>query len=357
MTTAAAPVPHMPGPGRGSDYADLLRIVRQAGLLARRPTHYAVKGSMTLLAFAGVWVVFAWLGDTWWQLFVAAALAVVYTQVAFLGHDAGHRQILRTRRANDAVGIGLGGLVGMSFGWWVGKHNRHHANPNVEGADPDIDIAPLAFTPAQGRATQGFLRWMAKHQASLFFPLLFLEGFDLHWSGIKAVRRGGLRARWVEATLLTAHIVVYLAAVFLVLSPGKAVVFIVVHQGLWGFYMGCSFAPNHKGMLILSAAEELDFLRRQVLTSHDVLGGRGVDFALGGLNFQIEHHLFPSMPRPTLRRAQPLVQAFCAERGISYSHGGLLPSYGHILRYLDEIGASLRGEDALLRARRRQRPA
>ncbi len=80
-------------------------------------------------------------------------------------------------------GIGLGGLVGMSFGWWVGKHNRHHANPNVEGADPDIDIAPLAFTPAQGRATQGFLRWMAKHQASLFFPLLFLEGFDLHWSG------------------------------------------------------------------------------------------------------------------------------------------------------------------------------
>ncbi|HEY3478886.1 MAG TPA: acyl-CoA desaturase [Amycolatopsis sp.] len=343
----------VPGPKHGSEYAELLHVVKEAGLMRRRPVHYAVKGSLTLLAFAGAWVVFAVLGDTWWQLFTAVFLAVAYTQIAFLGHDAGHKQIFPRRRANDAVGIGLAGLVGMSYGWWVGKHNRHHANPNVEGADPDIDIAALAFTPRQSRAKRGFLRWMAKYQAFLFFPLLLLEGLDLHWSGIKAVWHGGLRARWVEATLLTIHVVAYLAAVFLVLSPGKAFVFIAVHQGLWGLYMGCSFAPNHKGMLTLSKGNQLDFLRKQVLTSHNVTGRPWVDFALGGLNFQIEHHLFPSMPRPTLRRAQPLVQAFCASRGISYSEGGLLMSYGQILRYLHEVGAPLRAEDARKKGRAR----
>ncbi|WP_112273955.1 fatty acid desaturase family protein [Lentzea terrae] len=333
-------------PKQGSEFAELSNIVKRAGLMDRRPVYYAVKGSLTLLAFTGAWVVFALLGNTWWQLFTAAVLAVLYTQVAFLGHDAGHKQIFPSRRANDATGIGLAGLVGMSYGWWVGKHNRHHANPNLEGADPDIDMAALAFSTRQSRAKRGFQRWMAKYQAFLFFPLLMLEGFDLHWSGIKAVWRGGLRARWIEATLLTTHLVVYLAAVFLVLSPGKAFVFIAVHQGLWGLYMGCSFAPNHKGMLTLTEGHHLDFLRKQVLTSHNVTGGRWVDFALGGLNFQIEHHLFPSMPRPTLRRAQPLVEAFCATKGISYSQGGLLMSYGQILRYLHEVGAPVRAEDA-----------
>ncbi|WP_436498278.1 fatty acid desaturase family protein [Actinokineospora sp. HUAS TT18] len=351
MESATSSTRAASGTRQRSDFADLLDIITKAGLLRRRPVHYAVKGTLTLLAFAGAWVVFAVLGDTWWQLFTAAFLAVACTQVAFLGHDAGHKQIFPRRRANDALGIGLAGLVGMSYGWWVHKHNRHHANPNVDGADPDIDIAPLAFTPRQSRAKRGFLRWTVKYQAFLFFPLLLLEGLDLHWSGVKAVWRGGLKARWVEATLLATHIAGYLTAVFLVLSPGKAFVFIAVHQGLWGLYMGCSFAPNHKGMLTLAAGHHLDFLRKQVLTSHNVTGGRWVDFALGGLNFQIEHHLFPSMPRPTLRRAQPLVRAFCASRGISYSAGGLLMSYAQILRYLHEVGAPLRAEDARRRVR------
>ena len=126
------------------------------------------------------------------------------------------------------------------------------------------------------------------------------------------------RHRRGEAALLAVHFAAYLGAVFLVLPPVKAVVFIAVQQGLFGFYLGCSFAPNHKGMPMLAAADQIDFLRRQVLTSRNVRGGWLTDFALGGLNYQIEHHLFPTMPRPNLRRAQPLVAAFCAERGVPY---------------------------------------
>ncbi|HEX3792047.1 MAG TPA: acyl-CoA desaturase [Pseudonocardiaceae bacterium] len=336
------------GGGPGSDFAELSRTIKEAGLLRRRHGHYAIKGALNVAAFIGAWVVFGFLGNSWWQLFTAVFLAIVFTQLSFIGHDAGHKQIFTGRRANDAVGLIHGGLVGLSYGWWIGKHTRHHANPNHEDDDPDVNIAVLAMVAGQGDARRGFLRWMAKYQAFLFFPLLLLEGLNLHWSSIRAVWKGEVKARNAEKLLLVVHFVGYLAGVFYVLSPGKAVLFIVVHQGLWGVYMGCSFAPNHKGMATLREGHTLDFLRKQVLTSRDVRGGVWTDFLLGGLNYQIEHHLFPSMPRPNLRHAQTLVYQFCVQHDISYAECGLFSSYGHVLRHLHEVGAPLRARQPAL---------
>jgi fatty acid desaturase len=327
---------------QGSDFAELSRAVKQAGLLGRRYGYYAVKCTLTIAAFAGVWVAFGFLGDTWWQLGTAVVLALTCTQLSFLGHDAGHKQIFRGRRLNDMVGYLNGGLVGLSYGMWIGQHNRHHANPNHEDDDPDVHIPALAFTTDQGHSKQGFLRWMAKYQAYLFFPLLLLEGLSLHWSSIQAVWQGKMALRGLERGLLIVHIAAYLTAVFLVLSPLTAVVFIAVHQGLWGFHMGCSFAPNHKGMPTLTEGHTLDFLRKQVLTSRNVRGGFWTDFMLGGLNYQIEHHLFPNMPRPNLRRVQPIVREFCATHGISYAQCGLIQSYRYVLVHLHAVGAPLR---------------
>jgi fatty acid desaturase len=183
---------------------------------------------------------------------------------------------------------------------------------------------------------------LARRQAYLFFPMLLLEGLNLHVASVQAIRHGPVRRRGWEAALLAFHLVGYLVAVLLVLSPAKALLFVAVHQGLFGVYMGCSFAPNHKGMPVLTAADELDFLRRQVLTSRNVRGSRAVDLLLGGLNYQIEHHLFPSMPRNNLRRAQPLVRAYCAGLGIGYEETGLVDSYRQALRHLHEVGAPLR---------------
>jgi fatty acid desaturase len=301
-----------------------------------------VRITLNLLALAGGAVAFVFIGDSWWQLLLAAFFAVVFTQLAFIGHDAGHKQIFRGRRANDALGFFHGGLVGLSYGWWIGQHTRHHANPNHEEDDPDVHISVLAFTTEQGHLKRGVLRWMAKYQAFLFFPLLLLEGFSLHVSSVQAMLRGEIRSRAFEAALLITHAVVYLGAVFIVLSPLTGIVFILVHQGLWGVYMGCSFAPNHKGMPTLPAGHTLDFLRKQVLTSRNVRGSRLVDFSLGGLNYQIEHHLFPSMPRPNLRHAQAIVQEFCLHKGIEYAQCGLIRSYVFVLRHLHAVGAPLR---------------
>jgi fatty acid desaturase len=102
--------------------------------------------------------------------------------------------------------------------------------------------------------------------------------------------------------------------------------------------MGASFAPNHKGMPILSAEDGNDFLRRQVLTSRNVRGGWLTDLALGGLNYQIEHHLFPSMPRPSLRRSQPMISEFCRQQGLSYCQASLVGSYAQAVRYLNAVG-------------------
>jgi fatty acid desaturase len=261
--------------GPGSDYARLSRSVRAAGLLRRRPGYYAIKIAANLLLLAAGWAAFFLLGRSWWQLLVAVFLAVMFTQTGFIGHDAGHRQISGSKRTDDLIGRIHGNLlIGLSYGWWTDKHRRHHAHPNQLGRDPDTGGRAIAFTRDQSRARHGIGSWLAGYQAWLFFPMLLLEGFHLHAVGFRGLlrRRGRTTAKLVDGALLAAHIIGYLAAVFLVLSPVQAVAFVLLQQGLFGVYLGCSFAPNHKGMPVLGEDEKSDFLRRQVITSRNIRG-------------------------------------------------------------------------------------
>jgi fatty acid desaturase len=327
---------------RGSDFTELSRAIKQLGLLNRRPIDYLLKLTVNAVLMGAGWTAFALIGASWWNLLTAAFLAIMFAQFSFIGHDAGHKQIFTSKRANDVVGHLHACLVGLSYGWWVGKHNLHHANPNHEDDDPDFDIPMLAFTAEQAAGKRGMTRWVAKYQAFLFFPLLLLEGLSLHRSSARAVLRREVKAHRLETALLGGHFIAYLTAMFVVLSPLQAIVFIAVHQGLWGVYMGCSFAPNHKGMPTLTAGQKVDHLRKQVLTSRNVRGGPFVDYALGGLNYQIEHHLFPSMPRANLRHAQPLVREFCLRLGLPYHQTTAFSSYAQVLTHLHAMGAPLR---------------
>lgn len=320
-----------------SDYATLLAEVKRARLLDRSGLSYLprilVVGAMVTAGIA----MFVWLGQSWWQLAVAAYFAVVFTQLGFLGHDAGHQQIFQSRRWNDRLGLLLSNLgIGLSYGWWVDKHNRHHRHPNELGRDPDVQRNILAWTDEQASSQRGPFRIIARHQAAVFFPLLLLEALNLHAGSVRALIARP-RGRLVEITLLLAHVAGCLALLLVVLSPMKALAFVAVQQPLFGLYLGCSFAPNHKGMQILDGDAALDFLRRQVLTSRNVTGGRMLAAVFGGLNYQIEHHLFPSMPSRNLRRCQPLVKDFCAARGVVYCETRLFGSYARALRYLHGI--------------------
>jgi fatty acid desaturase len=322
-------------------YVMLSERIRAAGLLRRRYGYYWSKLVAVPIVFAACFVLFFLVGDTWWQLFTAVLLAFVFTQTAFLGHDAAHRQIFRSGKWNDWISIVVGDLfIGMSYGWWQNKHTRHHASPNQVGADPDIDLPVVAFTPEQAaRPRSAVARWLRGHQGWFFFPILFLEGVSLHLSGFRRVlSRGEVRRRWAELSLLVLRFSLYLTAVLVVLSPDKAAVFLAVQLGLFGFYMGMSFAPNHKGMPLVERGVRLDFLQHQVRMSRNIRGSRALDFAMGGLNFQIEHHLFPAMPRPHLRRAAVIIRDFCHSQGVPYTETRLLESYRIVARYINRVG-------------------
>ena len=316
--------------------------VRTMGLLDRRPGYYGLKIALTILAFLAAWAVFVIVGNSWTTLAVAVLAGLTFTQLGFLGHDAGHNQVFGARRHNRLLGLAVGNvLIGLSFGWWVHKHNAHHAHPNEVGRDPDIGAGvPLAALDAQGNGRRPLELWMARWQAPLFFPLMLLRSGGMHVLGVKRLLRERDRAAAVEGSLIALHVALYLTVVLLVLSPLKALAFIVVQQAVFSVYLGFSFAPNHKGMPIIETGTATSFARRQVVTARNVRGGRFTDFMLGGLNYQIEHHLFPSMPRPNLRRVQGLVKDFCAATELGYSEESFVESFRQIVHTLSAVGAA-----------------
>ncbi|MFS4507052.1 fatty acid desaturase family protein, partial [Clavibacter sp. Sh2141] len=236
-----------------SEYSGLLRTIRDAGLLRRRVGFYVAMFSATVVALGGAVTGFVLLGDSWFQLLIAAGLGIIFTQFAFLAHEASHRQVFESGKANDIAGRTLANLfVGISYSWWMTKHSRHHANPNVVEKDPDIAPGVLVFRPEDAQGARGFAGAIIRRQGWLFFPLLTLEGLNLHVTSMRTVfGRGKVDKRWLEISMLSTRIIAYLAVVFFFLPLGMAFAFVGVQLAVFGVYMGASFAPNHKGMPVL----------------------------------------------------------------------------------------------------------
>jgi fatty acid desaturase len=329
---------------RRSDFSPLLREIKAAGLLERRTAAYAMAIGINAVLLGLTWAAVAVIGSSWWALLLALPMGILTTRAAFFGHDAGHQQIASSRKLHDWVGMLHGNLLlGMSYGWWNDKHNRHHANPNHTDKDPDVGEGVLVWTLEQAEGRKGLEGWLTRNQARIFFPLLTLEGFNLKVSSIRFLLQRR-RTEKVEIGLMAAHLVLYFSALFLILSPGQAVVFALVHHMIFGLHLGSVFAPNHKGMEMPDDDNNWGHLEKQVLTSRNVNGGLVTDWMMGGLNYQIEHHLFPSMPRANLRFAQPIVREYCERIGMPYVSTSLIDSYRMGLRHMHEVGEELRAQ-------------
>ncbi|HEY8588266.1 MAG TPA: acyl-CoA desaturase [Naasia sp.] len=338
-----APRQHKPGEAQkanASDYTALANEIKAAGLLKRRPVWYAMRVTILLGALALGFVLLFTLGQTWWQLLVAVYFSVVFTQIAFLAHDGAHRQIFESGKHNEWSSRVAGNLfVGLSYGWWMTKHSRHHANPNTVGKDGDIVPGAIVFTKEDMAERSGVKRWLLSKQGYYFFPILLLSGIDLHVNAVKTVFRDEtIKHRVVEGALLAVRLIGFPVLVFLAIGPVFGAVFMLVQLMAFGFYMGGSFAPNHKGMRIIAHDEKVDYLRRQVLTSRNISGSWVIPTAMGGLNYQVEHHLFPNMPSVNLRKARPIVQRYCAELGIDYTETTLLQSWRIVVTYIHKVG-------------------
>ena len=338
-----------------ADFGVLAKQVREAGLLDRRRGYYALMIPITIAAFAAGFTALILVGSSWWALAVAGFLGLAFTQLGFVGHDAGHHEVFSSRRANRWLGLAVGNmLIGMSFGWWVPKHSAHHAHPNEVGRDPDVGGVVVQSSPeGPVKVASWPSRFMTKWQAPLFFPLMVLRSTGIYVLGVQRLVRQRNRAAFLEGALLAMHASLYLAVVFWVLSPLKALAFIGIQQAVFSIYLGCSFAPNHKGMPIVDPDQKMSFVRRQVITSRNVAGGWFTNVLLGGLNFQIEHHLFPNMPRPNLSKAQSIVKRFCAEHDLSYREDSLADSYRQTIQSL-RAGAAAAAQPRLVMAPARQ---
>ncbi|MCT1478884.1 acyl-CoA desaturase [Microbacterium sp. p3-SID336] len=324
-------------------YRDVQQVVKETGLMQRTPVFYGLIGGALLLGFAGCIAGFVLLGDSWFQLLIAAALGILFTQVAFLAHEAAHRQILSTGPANFRLARVLAGIVGMSYHWWDSKHTRHHGNPNQVGKDPDIEVDTISFLETDAAQSRGLVRLITRKQGWLFFPLLTLEGLNLHYLGLKhLVTRRNVKGRWIELSLIATRFALLLVPLFLLLPVGMAFAFLGVQLAVFGVYMGASFAPNHKGMPVIAPDAKLDFFSKQVRTSRNIHGGRWVTWLMGGLNHQVEHHLFPNMSRLHLAKAREIVRDYCASNGVPYTETSLLRSYAIVIEYLNRVGLAAR---------------
>lgn len=327
-------------------YSDLRTQVQGMGLLDRSGWN-SVPLALIAVAIGVIGIVAVVVAPGSWGFVAAPVLAIFWMQVGFFGHDSGHNQVFPRTEHNRRLGlICMPLILGMSFRPWVIKHNLHHAETNVIESDPDIDHPLLAFTEDAARSRRGLARWIVRYQAYAY-PVLALfatVGFRIDaWryaiGASTAARNDKYDAeRRVELGLLVANAILWLIIPSVILGPVRWLPVFIVGQMILGLNMAFVFAPNHKGMPMLADSSQITFLEQQVMTSRNVFGGRLVDFVYGGLNYQIEHHLFPTMPRRNLPACREVVRSFCDETGLAYTEESVVGACRALFVSLDEIG-------------------
>jgi len=322
-------------PSSRQAYAELKATIRARGLLDKQPWYY---GGMilTLSSLLACSVAALFVAPVFpLQLVNAVVLAFVCAQLGLLGHDAGHNQVFASRRWNTILGRVCGNLLlGMGLDWWREHHNAHHASPNQEGRDPDADLGVMALSAEQAARRRGFDRWCSRRQVMLAPLIASLQIFELHRHTVAFLVRRRSSNRWLEAFLVAAHFVLYLAVLFVSLGVVHGLLFALVQRVVSGWYLNVVFGTNHVGMPLLSQTQHMDFVQQQVTTSRNVRVPRLLAFLFGGLHLQIEHHLFPTMPRNQLQRAQPVIKAFCLQHDIPYRESSFLETYLEIFTHL-----------------------
>jgi fatty acid desaturase len=262
--------------------------------------------------------------------------------LGFLGHDFAHQQAFRSRRWNTTFGTATGaGLVGMSFRWWLTKHNHHHAHPNRDGRDPDLDIPLLVLSPHRPdtRSATWINRLFRDRQPVAFAALAPFAGVGMTVRGLAflAVRRP---KGWVwEAALLTGHTG---GLIWLAVATPYGWVAVAAWKLLLGVYLSLSFATNHKGMPVLGRDQKCGVMTRQLRTTRNLRPHWLTDFLVGPLGAQIEHHLFPQIPRSRLRAAGSVVSAFCRYHGLPYHQTGFVAAIREVLAAMAEYGRGTR---------------
>ena len=338
MTSLPATLPVAAGEKPGALFAELKRIVSERGLLVPDPGAHLrrILATATGLVLSGV--LLYQLESFALQLVNAVFLGFLFVRCGVINHDACHRDIFAARWKNRLVRLLFGNvLIGLSAGWWTQEHNRHHATPNILDVDPDIAVPHLAFSESQLQRAGRLGRWLARYQALTYLPGFMLQSIYLRAGSASWLATEKSRQRVLESLLVVLHLAGYAALVWAALPPAQALVFVAVHQAAFGFVAGTIFAPGHKGLPIIEEGHGLDYLHLQVGLTRNLPGGWLADWWYAGLNYQVEHHLFPGMSTSRFVTARPLIRDFCAAHGLQVLETTVLATYREILVHLKRV--------------------
>ena len=284
---------------------------------------------LIVLPFGPLWLLLAPLG------------AVALLTMGFVGHDAGHYALSRRRWVNDVWGqLGMTLLCGMSFGFWRSRHNRHHAQCQEIDGDPDMHFGVLfSVYPNSASWQTPFGRFFLRIQKWSFWPLAAFYWVALRYDAIRDLFQRPAETK-VDRFLLPLHWILLLVVPGLVWSWPAAILAYVTVSCLSSLMTASVFIPNHMGMRRLEPGAEISYLERQITTSRNITNWRWLDFYFGGLNSQIEHHLFPRVAHHRYRAMRPIVRAFCREHGLAYEEASFIRALASVGQHLGAMTAA-----------------
>ncbi|MEJ7600843.1 MAG: acyl-CoA desaturase [Kofleriaceae bacterium] len=276
-----------------------------------------------------------------WAALLAIPVAAVFaTATAMLGHEGSHRSFSSSPFRNAVlVHLAFPLFGGLGALYWHNKHDQlHHGHPNVEGKDPDIKPFPFVSSRGDHENSSKGERWFQRtFQRWAFWPMTTLMALGMRRSSIlyliRYPKKHGFTGAWfAEAACLTAHYVGWLVIPSLIWGP---LVTLAVYALLWGgvgIALALVFAPAHIGLPIVNEQHK-DWLH-QVETTRNLELPRVISFFFIGLDYQVEHHIFPKIPHQHLPRAAEITQAWCRRHGIAYQTGPYLDALADSARYM-----------------------
>lgn len=352
-----APQSPLPGvdPAYVSDIVKMRKQVRSLHLFDSNKLFYAYKvASNVAICLTSVAIVM--FSGTLPAIFLSGLLmALFWQQCGWLAHDFLHHQVFVDRRINNLFGILIGNIFqGFSVAWWKNKHNHHHAVPNVTeapaGGDPDIATTPILFWSEKliENDIAGLPRWMLRNQFALYGPILcfarisWLQQSLAYQTPMPNPNVTSFGLYVAELAGLAMHHILYISLVIkvaMMYSIPKAFFFNFVCQALGGVLLGVVFAVGHNAMDVFTLAElrNIDFVRLQVRTTRNVDPHWFTDWFTGGLNYQVEHHIFPSVPRHHLPKVAQIFRAFCAKYNIPYTSETLIEGNKAVCGVLQKV--------------------
>ena len=344
-------------------YRELRAKILAMGLFNASYTYYVYKVLSNLSLLAASIICAVYFKSFWVHMIGAVILGLFWQQCGWLAHDFLHHQVFKNRFYGDVMGLIIGDLFqGFSVQWWKSNHNAHHAVPNlhasVEGAcdgDPDIDTMPIlawtlkmAETARDSTIGRNLIQW----QAVIYFPVLLFAriawahqswvfvwgGFGQHSVAAAEIDKKKIKYPTAEKAFLALHYIALLT-IMSYMPLFDAVCYFLLSQTSCGLFLATVFGLGHNGMSVYPADQRPDFWKLQVTTTRNVTSNWFVDWFCGGLQYQVDHHLFPSLPRHNLKKVHELVASFCKQQGVSYHEAGLFSGNVEVLQHLSKVSA------------------